>query len=136
MKEELAIRAVKLFPKLFPDAWKHDKCLSGGALGVFWCKKCYMSADDLPKRGDFPDLDPLHAVPMDGCTIPDPIDINWDNAMKLVRTAGIPVVRQLWIIWTNSHYHRKHNLLRWIVFHATPADYILAACKAREKENE
>ena len=120
-KKELGIRAVEVFPDLFPDALVHDSYeVSRGVHGdnaIFCCRKCKKSVH----RPD------IYAP----CTVPDPIDINWDNAMRLFREAtGHLNIRQIVLLLQGLGYPNLWNFLR----HATPADYIEAACEAKEKE--
>lgn len=98
---ELGIRAATTFPKLFPDAWKHSRHYSYDISDTS-CLKCKCKPDKL----DTP------------CTVPDPININWDNAHKLIRAC------------------KEELTIKCKLRDATPADYILAACQARESERE
>lgn len=145
--KELSARAVELFPKLFPDAFKCIKASRHQVSGLSRCENhcCRQKCIDIPEI----------------CPSPDPIDINdWDIAMKLVRA----VSKDYGILWLFVVYESKNNypehqewvvsvsecknldeldidydgqvaFWEWTLREATPRDYIEAACLAKEKEN-
>lgn len=149
-KKELGVRVVKAFPELFPDAWKHD--FRPTFLDTRWpsdkpkyiayiaqCKKCEkgLLAGETSCRvigGQEHIYTPSKPT---SCTVPDPIDVDdWNVAMKLVRaTKKVDIFRVLLSIWReNTEVSVSEVFIYWLLFHATPADYIEAAIKAKEKE--
>ena len=114
--KNLGTRAVKAFPHLFKDAWKHDfkyDCFHG-----FSCLKCGNGRDD------------KHPT----CTVPDPIDINdWNVAYKLARSVDAELFRVALVeIWYDQT--AGGDFTKWLLVAAQPSDYILAAIKAAEGE--
>lgn len=133
MKEELGILAVKTFPELFPDAWKHDKGKWDG-----WDVVCGKCGDTLRKgaMGDQLVETPESRNP---CTVPTPIKINWDNAMMLAhQVSPLEFMRAMVTIYIRKTGVKKPTSWEVQVYlvkpECTPSDFILAAIRAREAE--
>ncbi len=130
-EKKISTRATTLFPDLFPDAWKHH--LAGDT-----------SYDTKVKCGRCKKLLYHRDGPMDGwwqdefktpCTIPTPLDINWDNAMRMFREVDKHWGKKALVkIFVESKSNVGFGW--WLMYFVTPADYILAACIAKEKEVE
>lgn len=138
--KKLGTLAVTVFKDLFPDAWKHDiktikaKCFD--LKHTKQCSKCKKQwfVDDWPER--------------EKCTIPDPMPITWDNAMMLFRavfesdpTATAQALMEVYMS-TDCGLHmldsdanaKRTNAILWGLVHAEPKHLILAAIRAKEKE--
>jgi hypothetical protein len=124
---ELSERIIRAFPDMFPDAWKHDKGEWDG-----WNIVCGKCGDVLQKgaMGEQLVVTPESRKP---CTVPTPITLDWNLAMKLVRECNSLAVReQLLEMWleskiTGSYWH-------WNITHATPTDYAEAAVLCKEQK--
>lgn len=130
MKAELEIRAVTVFKDLFPDNWKHkDSRGPGNRIGLY-CTKCKIEYTRQNGELDKP------------CTIPDPVNINdWNVAHELGGACD-------WMLFEDAllslyrDYCKKGvkdktgfiNYFGWFTHIVTPADFILAACRAKEGE--
>lgn len=120
--DQLAVAIPKAFKELFPDAWNHNWEYDNGVPKD--CKKCEMN---VWKWYDDPENNP--------CTVPDPIKINWDNAYKLARSVGpLVFMAELTHIWQNCPVLNYKE--QWLAIYVTPADYIEAAIRAKENDNE
>ena len=119
-KRLLGIRAATVFPELFKDAWKHD-----------WSDTCKNSMTKCTKCGKgWYTYVQYNSV----CTVPT-IDINdWNVAMMLVRARAVkPVVYNLRLLFkAKTSRHSEYMFILWLIYHATLADYIEAACIAKE----
>ncbi len=72
-ERELGLRAATIFKDLFPEHWAHKTtCYKREPEKLFNCCKCNQNGNM-----DFA---------ITPCTIPDPLNINWDNAMMLYRS--------------------------------------------------
>lgn len=127
-QEELGLRAVKAFPDLFPEHWKH--ALVEGSETANICYKCHTTFD----IGD--------ELANGLCVEPGkPIDINdWNVAHKLGAACD-------WMLFEDAllslyrDYCKKGvedktgfvNYFGWFTHKLTSTDYILAACKAKEQ---
>lgn len=124
-KRLLGLRAIKVFPELFEDAWKHD----GPSLSS---QSCYCS-----KCGELMESCKKPTVSSTApCTVADPMPITWDNAHKLVGECNLLKVGfALEDMWKKDLCENHINLKfpAWLIAIATPADYIEAACIAKEQ---
>lgn len=123
-KRRLGIKAVEMFPELFPDTWKHD----GPSIdNPSWqCSKCGYVMESCNKPTCLADI---------ACTVLTPIDVeDWNVAMMLVKAAIKIVGYREWIAICEKHTKISRTPLN----KATPTDYIKAAIKAKllEKEGE
>lgn len=151
--KKLGIRAATTFKELFPELWKHDMEHFDTAYhtpstdktsAIYQCCKCQHWEHLITDYGLLPMSDSLRrskrllllkkravATP---CTVPDPIDINdWNVAYKLARSVDGELFRAtLTNIWWQQTTGTDFSL--WLLVAATPADLILAACIAKERE--
>lgn len=116
--KELSIRAAELFT---PKPWKHDF----NEHRQRYCCKCKQ----------------YNCNAKQSCTVPDPIDINdWNVAMKLFREVlngkAMHALTQMFRDNYNADKPESKSVtFWWALRHATPADYIEAACIAKDAEN-
>lgn len=129
--KKLGIQAAETFPELFSDNTGHDTTPNGER---YVCWKC---AKTWPYKGNDPcELDKRK------CTIPDPIEITWDNAMMLFRevsngkamAALIEVFQQGGEPFSRGALAggAKRVIFWWALRHGEPKHLILAAIKAKE----
>ncbi len=127
MKEltDLAIAIPTAFPELFPKG-THD---SFPCNRVYKCGKC---GAEWPQKGN----DPL-TIDKWTCTVPTPIVIDWNIAHKVVRECDYYKVYEALFC---GPYHAdeivqlKITFDKWLIVHATPADYLRAALEAKGAE--
>ena len=118
--KELGIQAVKTFPELFPDAWKHDWAECGDYVR---CEKCNVRLGSV--------------LVNDPCTVPTPITIDdsaecLGKAMEVFRrfidSENMPVaLRKL--------TPKGYDPLGWVACFATPQQ-IWRICLLAAKETE
>lgn len=127
-KIELGIRAVKAFKDLFPELWEHNR-------DYLHCTKCDAVFEDINDYSESGNPIYVFRSGSTDCTIPDPLPITWDNAMKL-RDAACnshawnDACYKVWMDVTGKAV-TYHNF--WRSF-AKKEHYILAACIAQERE--
>lgn len=114
MTNELGMRAAKLFT---PKPWKHY-------FVACRCIKCDMTSTDW-----------YSGEKLEDCTWVRPIDINWDNAMRLFREVSKDEAIEAFVKIVRNRTGMYHTYFD-CTYYATPADYILAACIAKENEIE
>ncbi|HEG42811.1 hypothetical protein LCGC14_1543180 [marine sediment metagenome] len=116
--DQLAVAIPKAFPELFQQNLQH-RWRSYPVKGVT-CKKC-----DLKWKKQ-----------IGPCTVPAPIVIDWNVAMKVFRegcattTMRARALNQLREIWRQSEAEAYSTLWTWTAGYATPADYLRAALEA------
>ena len=82
-QKDLPTELGRVFEK---QPWEHNLVAGIGSAHYTHCRKCLESVKDMPKREEFPDLDPLDRVPLYGCSVPDPITIDLSKALERFRT--------------------------------------------------
>ena len=135
-KRLLGLRAAKLFT---PKPWKHLNLRKPADERGFYNYDCPKCGNDLRGFKNWGKDDP--------CEFPDPIEINWDNAMRLYRSlkrmnckeyiaaVGPVYQRAGWTLFGDD-IHQVAVLKEWLLEEGKEADYILAACQAKEKETK
>lgn len=129
-------RIIRAFPDLFEDAWKHKAVLPSTAIkAISYSQVCSKCGDDFNiARNTTP------------CTVPDPITIDDNLAMKLFRevfeelpfkTSEALLVLymsntcDLHMLDSDDKTNRLNSIL-WGLVHATPEQLAEAACIAKE----
>ena len=119
--QALALAIPTAFPELFPDVWGHDE-IWNGTQEKMQCNKCLVELSYSGLNRDQP------------CTVPTPIVIDWNVAMKVVRECDEYKVIQALRKIQDSGGLRQKGFRYWLVLHATPADYLRAALLAKGVE--
>lgn len=130
-EEKLSIRAVTVFKHLFEDNWKHETqnpttvTFQNPPISekIFCCSKC----KEVWKRD--------RKILIPSCTVPDPLPLTWDNAMRVVRTCvNFKVMDALFCGPYNDDAMDEVGFDEWLLIYAEPKHLIEAACNAAEQK--
>ena len=131
--------AVELAEVLSPEPWKHEFISNPDGKSeslLDFCSKCQHDAGTLDGEM-YPYMVSYKAFIAKGCSVPDPIKVDdWKEAKYWQGKCNPFAFREwIWHIWA-SQPERKGSFVEWVISIAQPADYLIAAAIAAERNKE